>query len=279
MHRFTTPGTPRLSIEFQAGTIEIRTHDVDQTTVDLTGSDDSAAQAQIAAAVIDQRGDEVIVRVPKRSTGVFGDQPELRLDITAPRGTRLDVTSGSADLDARGHYGESRVASGSGDASIERLTGAAHIRSGSGDVRVGAGDADVSIGTGSGNVRVGTVEADLSVGTGSGDITVGAVAGAISARTGSGDVLVDRAGTDVHAKTGSGDVSLGRVAHGRVKARAASGDLRVRVADGIPAWLDVRTVTGEVSSDLEASEPVGADEQYVRLDLKTVSGDIAIARV
>jgi DUF4097 and DUF4098 domain-containing protein YvlB len=279
MHRFTTTTPPRLTIEFRAGDIHIDTQDVAETTVELHGrGDDRDSRALVEDTIIDQRGDDIVVLVPKRSLGLFGRSPELRLDITAPTGTRLNVKTGSADVSARGVYGEARVASGSGDVSVEELTGAAHLRAGSGDVHVGSARADITVGTGSGDIRLGTVQAAATLQSGSGDIAVEAAARTLKVQTGSGDIEVARADDDVKAQTGSGDISIGRVSRGRVKAHAASGDLRVGVADGTPAWLDVRTLTGGVSNDLESTDGVGADEQHVRLELNTVSGDIEIAR-
>jgi DUF4097 and DUF4098 domain-containing protein YvlB len=280
MHRFSTPTPPRLTIEFRAGDISIDTQDMAETTVALRGrGDDDATATLVEETVIEQRGDDVVILVPKRTLGLFGSNPELVLDITAPHGSRLNVRSASADLSARGTYGESRVASGSGQISIESLTGSAQLRSGSGDVHVDATAADLTVGTGSGDIEVGSAKAALTVQSGSGDVVIESVAGALKAQTGSGDIEVRRAEDDVKAQTGSGDVAVNRVSGGRVHARAASGDVHVGVADGTPAWLDVKTVTGGVSNDLEAGGPVGAGEQYVRLDLKTVSGDIDIVRV
>lgn len=280
MHRFSTSTPPRITIDFRSGDINIDTQDGDETTVDLRGrSDDSATRALLDDTVIDQRGGDIVVLVPKRALSLFGRSPDLLLDITAPHGSRLNVKSDSADLAARGSYGETRVASGSGDLSIERLTGSAQIRSGSGDVTVDTAEGALTVGTGSGDVRVDSAEADLTVQSGSGSVVVGSAAAALKVQTGSGDIEVRQADSDVKAQTGSGDVAVGRVARGRVQAKAASGDLHVGVADGTPVWLDVRTVTGGVSNDLESSDPVGAGEQHVRLDLKTVSGDIDIVRV
>jgi DUF4097 and DUF4098 domain-containing protein YvlB len=280
MHRFTTPAPPRLTIEFRAGDISIDTQEVEETTVELRGRrDDRGTHELLEQTVVDQRGDDVVVLVPKRSGGLFGSTPELRLDITAPHGTRLNLRSDSADVAARGTYGESRLTSGSGDVSVERLTGSAQIRSGSGDVHVGATDADLTVGTGSGDIHVGPAGAALTLQSGSGDVVVDSVAGAVRAHTGSGDIEVRRAEDDVKAQTGSGDIEIRRVSRGRVQAQAASGDLHVGVPDGTPAWLEVKTLTGGVTNDLQSGEPAGADEDYVRLDLNTVSGDIEIARV
>jgi DUF4097 and DUF4098 domain-containing protein YvlB len=279
MHRFSTPTPPRLTIDFRAGDITIDTQDVEETTVGLRGrGDDRATADMLEETVVDQRGDDIVVLVPKRWQGLFGSTPPLHLDITAPHGARLNVKSDSADVSARGTYGESRLTCASGDVSVERLTGPAQLRSGSGDVRVDASDEDLTVGTGSGDVHVGTAKAAVTVQSGSGNVVVESVAGALRAQTGSGDIEVRGADSDVKAQSGSGDVTVKRVARGRVRAQAASGDLHVGVADGTPAWLDVRTVTGGVSSDLESTDPVGAGEQYVRLELKTVSGDIDIVR-
>lgn len=279
MHRFTTTAPPRLTIEFRAGDISIDTRDVAETTVDLRGRDgDAAAQDLVDDTVIEQRGGDIVVLVPKRSHGLFGGAPKLRLDITAPHGSRLHVKGGSAGLTARGRYGESRVASGSGDVSVEELTGSAHLRAGSGDLRVGTTHDDITVGTGSGDVHIGSARGALSLQSGSGDLVVEAAAGAVKAQTGSGDIEVGRADQDLRAQTASGDVLVKRVSRGRVRAQAASGDLVVRVADGTPAWLDVKSLTGSVTSDLDSAEPVGAGEDYVRLELNTVSGDIEIGR-
>ena len=280
MHRFSTTSPPRITIDFRAGDINIDTQDVQETTVELRGrSDDNGTQSLVDDTVIDQRGGDIVVLVPKHAFGLFGRTPDLVLDITAPHGSRLNVKSDSADLSARGSYGQTRAASGSGDLSIERLTGSAQLRSGSGDVTVNTAEESLTVGTGSGDVRIDSAHADLTVQSGSGGVVVDAVTGSLKAQTGSGDIDIREADRDVKVQTGSGDVAVKRVSRGRVNAKAASGDLHIGVADGTPAWLDVRTVTGGVNNELESSDPVGAGEQYVRLDLKTVSGDIDIVRV
>lgn len=279
MHRYTTTSPPRLTIEFRAGDISIDTQDVQETTVDLhPRSDDPDSKALVEDTIIDQRGDDIVVLVPKRVRGLFGHAADLRLDITAPTGTRLNVKTASADLSARGTYGETRVATGSGDILVEHLTGSAHLRSGSGDVQVRSTQADVTVGTGSGDLHIGAVGAAMTAQTGSGRIAVESASATLKVQTGSGDIEVGQTDDDVKAQTGSGDLAIRRVTGGRVRSTAASGDLHVGVADGTPAWLDIKTVTGTVRNDLDAGEPVGAGEKHVRLELKTVSGDIEIAR-
>src|SRR5262245_587339 len=96
-HRFATPTPPRLRIEFRSGSILVRTDDVDETTVELRGRrDDGASRHLIAETTIEQRGDEIVVLVPKRAGGFFARSPELELVVSSPRLTALAVESGSA---------------------------------------------------------------------------------------------------------------------------------------------------------------------------------------
>jgi DUF4097 and DUF4098 domain-containing protein YvlB len=280
IHRFPTPTPPRLTIEFRSGSIAIRTDDVDETTVELRGRrDNEATNHLIAETTIEQRGDEIVVLVPKRSGGLFGRSTDLSLTVTAPHSTALAIQSGSADITAEGDYGTSRVDTGSGDVNVGHIAGSARLRSGSGDVRVEMIDGDVDVSTGSGDVQLGTVRGSVAAQTGSGDVRLGAGGTALEVKSGSGDVSVGDAPDRVSAKTGSGDVTIDSVRRGEVKARTASGDIRAGVHAGTAAWLDVRTISGRVSSDLQASdEPSGGDDR-VRLQLESVSGDIELMKV
>jgi DUF4097 and DUF4098 domain-containing protein YvlB len=280
IHRFPTPTPPRLTIEFRSGSIAIRTDDVDETAVELRGRrDNEATNHLIAETTIEQRGDEIVVMVPKRSGGRFGRSTDLYLSVTAPRSTALAIQSGSADIIAEGDYGTSRVDTGSGDVTVGHIAGSARLRSGSGDVRVEMIDGDVDVGTGSGDVQLGTVRGSVAAETGSGDVRLGAGGTALEVKSGSGDVRVGDAPDHVSAKTGSGDVSIDSIRRGEVKARTASGDIRAGVHTGTAALLDVRTISGRVSSDLQASDEPGGGEDRVRLQLESVSGDIALVKV
>ncbi|MPZ94992.1 MAG: DUF4097 family beta strand repeat protein [Propionibacteriales bacterium] len=281
MFRFDTPTPPTLKVDFRAGSVTIDATETAETTVELFAHrDNAAAQDLIAATVVEQRGDTVVVHMPKGgSGGLFGrSTPAIDLRIVAPTSSVLVVKTGSADVTARGSYAGSRVDSGSGDISIEHLTGSTRLRAGSGDVSVDSTAADLDVQTGSGDVEIGSVSGAASVQAGSGDVKVEHVAGAIKAQTGSGDVDLGEAESDVTAQTGSGSVLVRKVYRGRVKATGASGDVRVGVAEGTAAWLDVHTLTGRVSSDLESADEPGADEEKVRLKLNSVSGDITVVR-
>ena len=244
------------------------------TTIELDGP----AEA-VSATIVEQRGDEIVVLVPKRIGGFFGRSPDLRLRVTAPRLTSLAIQSGSADVMARGHYGPTRIHTGSGDIDVGTVEDSASLRTSSGTVRVAAVVRDVDVVSGSGDVTLGSVGGALSAKTGSGDIKLDSGGTALRAQTGSGDVSVGDTPDEVSAKTASGDVRLDAITHGDVKVKVASGTIHAGVRTGTAAWLDVRTISGKVRSSLEPDAEPSADEQQVRLQLDTVSGNIELVRV
>lgn len=279
MHRFDTPTPPTISVEFRAGDVVVDAQDTAETTIEWTGGSDQPSQELIDATVIEQRGDTIVVHVPKRGHGLFNRTPNLHLHITTPNGAALAIKSGSADISARGSFGGSRITTGSGAISVMHLTGASRLRSGSGDISLDSTEADLDAQTGSGDIRIGSVSAACSLQSGSGDVELQHVSGPAKAQTGSGDISIGDAESDVKTQTGSGGVHLGRVHRGEVQAQGASGDVHVGLAAGTAAWLDVHSVSGRVDTDLEASDEPGADEERARLRLNTVSGDITVVRV
>jgi hypothetical protein len=280
MHHFDTPNPPRLRIEFRAGTVDITTGDVAETTVDLQPRHDSKAlRDAVAATVIEQRGDEVVVLVPNRFGGLLGRSPDLALSVTAPHDSALAIDSGSATITAVGRYGTATVASGSGDVELGELVDSARVRSGSGRVRIDSVAKDLQVGTGSGDIVVGVVSGAGIVQSGSGDVRIVTGGAALEVKTGSGDVSIGTAPADVRVRTGSGDIAIEAVTGGDVRAKAASGDIHAGVRDGTAAWLDVRTTSGRISSDLESGGAPNGDELRAHLRLETVSGDIELVRV
>lgn len=276
---FATAKPPTLSIEARSGSVTIDTDETDETVVEVAfRSGDRAAEDLATATVVEQSGDTIVVRVPKRGSGFLGRQPRVDIQVTAPHGSRLAVGTHSADVIARGRYGDGRVNTGSGNVQVAMLSGAGRLKTGSGNVTLEAAEADVDIKTGSGDITVGWATGAVSASAGSGDVTVDNGKQAIHAGTGSGNITVGEAEGDVESKTGSGNVRIRQVQRGRTRARAASGNIHVGVRDGTAAWLDVSTVSGTVRSELEsAGEPGPADER-VELGLTTVSGNVTIVR-
>jgi hypothetical protein len=65
---------------------------------------------------------------------------------------------------------------------------------------------------------------------------------------------------------------------GSVDLRSASGSLTIGVAEQLPAWLDLTSVSGEIRIALESSSPPEKGSPYVAVRARTASGDIAVFR-
>jgi putative adhesin len=274
---FHTPGSVRLNLEIPAGKIEIETSKTDDTHVELEAlSSNEQVREMVEAARIEtvRRGDghEVIVDIPKRSgfwisfssgPDIRFGTPELLLRITCPQGAELDVRTKSADLEARGEYGQVDVKTASGDVSVEQA-------------------ADVDVKTASGDMHFEHVGGRLNAKSASGDLYSGSVAREADIQLVSGDVYIREAGNSVSANTVSGDQRLEAVDKGRVDLRAISGDISVGIRHGTRLFVDANTVSGSTNSEVELgdtpTEQGSAESPLVEVFAKTVSGDVRIER-
>jgi DUF4097 and DUF4098 domain-containing protein YvlB len=131
----------------------------------------------------------------------------------------------------------------------------------------------------SGDVDLERIGGEASVATASGDLRIGRVVGEATVRSASGDVVVDEADSSVTVQTASGDQRLGSVSAGRVIMQSASGDQTVGIRRGSRVHLDVRTMSGETTSELEVEDaPAVGDGPLVELRATAMSGDIRILR-
>jgi len=276
---FTTPDPVRLSIEAGAGEVRVDASTTDRTTVILRPrrSGDDTARELIDRTTVVQRGDRIVVKMPRRGIGFMRRAPELEISVAVPTGSSLEIAADSADIRSTGQLGNVRTKSGSGYVQLHHVA-EAYVQAGSGDTGIERADAVVRVQAGSGDVVVRSAAAACSVTTGSGDVRVEACAGPLQVNSGSGDVSVDEAGEDVSVTTASGGHHVGRVRSGQVKSSSASGDIHVGVLDGTPVWLEVSSLSGSIHSALEGGEPPADDEDSVFLRVTTVSGDISLAR-
>jgi DUF4097 and DUF4098 domain-containing protein YvlB len=115
--------------------------------------------------------------------------------------------------------------------------------------------------------------------TASGDIEVGLAAGPLTANLVSGDARVLEARDTLSVNTVSGDQQIDASGGAPVRLQSVSGDVKIDVRPGLRLWIDAASVSGTVSSQLEASDvvPDGA-EPVGELRIRTVSGDIGIGR-
>ncbi len=83
--------------------------------------------------------------------------------------------------------------------------------------------------------------------------------------------------SDLQASSGSGDIAVPATT-GSVGLRSASGSLTVGVADNLPAWLDLNSVSGDIRIALDSTGEPAAGQPYVSVRARTASGDIAVYR-
>jgi DUF4097 and DUF4098 domain-containing protein YvlB len=183
---------------------------------------------------------------------------QLRLGV--PDGLTYVIKTGSADISISADIGRSKIVSGSGDITIGNAV-------------------DLECSTGSGDISVARVDGRAArLNSGSGDLSVGEAQCPVTAKSGSGDVVVQTLeGANLQANSGSGDIGITSTS-GSVELRSASGSLTVGVADNLPTWLDLNSVSGDIRIALESTAPPEPGEPYISVRARTASGDIGIYR-
>jgi len=279
MTSFETPGPVTLDVEIGAGSVLVVADTTTTTQIELrpARAGDADALELIDQARIDHRGATVTVHLPDgRSFGLLRRTPDVVIEARVPAGSGLVVKSKSADVQARGELGTTKIETGSGDVQLADIDGVAEVSSGSGDVQVGTIAGAATVKSASGDVMVGTCCSIAKIQTASGDIAVDTAEAQLDVRSASGDVRIGEADGPVSARTASGDISLRRVRGESVQAMSASGDIEVAVEPGIAVWLDVSSLSGSASSSLDTTESQAPGRPTLQIRASTTSGDITI---
>lgn len=279
---FQTPGPVALDIRLGAGEIRLEAGETAETTVELEPLRDneaSAAAVQDARVELRERSDGLEIVVDVRGRSRFSRGAEVLVRINCPAESSAHARTGSADVEGRGRFGELEIETGSGDVAFQEVAGDAKVNAASGDVQISRVGGQARLNTASGDVQVAVLVGDAKVNSASGDIQVGDADGRFEANSASGDVEVREAHSSVSVNTASGDQMIGSVAKGSVSLKSASGDLRIGIKAGSKLFVDAKSRSGEVSSELEVSDvaPEG-DAPLVELRAATMSGDISILR-
>ena len=265
-------------IEIHTGDVTVEATDTNTTTVQLKPGRGEGAAELVEQTVVEQRGDDIIVEAPRRPSTFFGRTPSCDVVVRIPYDSTVDVRVNSGDLQTTGRLAGVKVKSGSGDVQLDLVSGRIDVATGSGDIQLRQGGGPTKLATGSGDVQVREVADVATIGTGSGDVQVRQSHARLDISSGSGDVTVEEAQSDVSIKSASGDQQVGRAQSGKVSCETASGDVQIGIAEGVPAWLDVHSLTGSVDSALGPSEPPAEGEPSVSVHANTVTGDISLFR-
>lgn len=196
---------------------------------------------------------------PKRSGWLRGS-PSLDVTVTAPAGSRCTVRTASADVSCVGDLGALEAKSASGDVTVTSVRGAAAISTAGGDIWLEHAGGATAVRTASGDVRLSRADGDVAIVTASGDAQVGIARGSVG------------------VQTASGDINITSVAAGEANLKSVSGDMTVGVARGAEVYLDLSSLSGDISSQLEESEAPGGGTVGLRLICRSISGDIQISR-
>ena len=270
---FQTPRQLVVNVKLPRGDLDVETADVQEASVTLVGSTQRAEEQVERTEVRFENHsdhDELIVDADTEDFGWSGGRVKLSISlgrrddidvrIVVPHGTTLRAETGSADLRARGRYAELETRGASGDVSIDEV------------------ERDAAVKVASGDVRVGKVGGSLKVQTAAGDLSSGPVGANAEVKTAAGDVNLAEVGGSVTVHSASGDLRVGSVTQGKVELKSVSGDMLVGVKRGSRVWLDVKTVTGDASSDLDTGADDDGEGPLVELKATAMSGDIKIVR-
>jgi DUF4097 and DUF4098 domain-containing protein YvlB len=225
--------------------------------------------------VASEREVRIEVRRPEKHKHWNGEDDDANLTLRVPRGTRLAVSTVSADLAVTGVRGVQRLNTVSGDLRTQAFDESVSTRSVSGDITLSGqgGKAMVNTDNVSGNSVVTGIRGSFDGETVSGDIDVSiAAAERLNAKTVSGDL---RASAEL---TSAARVSLGSV----------SGEIRLAIKPPVNAELEADSFSGDIEScfggkarsrskygpgkELRHTEGNGGARVYV----KTLSGEISL---
>lgn len=251
---FAAPGPLRLDLSVPAGEIEVEAQEGTEAVVELEPLRNG--ERAVEEARVELRGDELRVEVQ----GPRGSSAEVRLVVRAPEGSTLLARAGSADVRTRGRLGDTELKLASGDAALDRV-GALRAKLASGDLEAR------------------NVDGEARIESASGDVELAQLAGEGEIASASGDVHVVEAASGLKVRTASGDQSLDSVREGRVDLTSASGDIRVGIRKGSRLWVDARSSSGDVESELEVGDaPSDEDGPLVELQVTAMSGDVQVVR-
>ena len=259
MAHWDFPGSEPIDafIDVAAGRVVLTAQPTDVTTVELTASWPGRSERLASDVQVSFDAGRLEITGPRRS-GLWRGHTGLDVAVTLPAGSRCMVRSASADLTCTGEIAELDAHTASGDVTAAVITGHAEIQTASGDVRLEEAGAGADVRTAGGDIRLARAGGDVRV------------------RTASGDVNIGTAASSAAVVTSSGDARLASVSADRTDVQTVSGDIVVGVAEGIGVYLDLASVTGSTTSQLE--ETGASDDVPLEVVCRAVSGDIRIAR-
>jgi putative adhesin len=216
---------------------------------------DTSSGDAVGEARVEKVGNRLVVQASK--TLPLRNIP-LSVTVHAPAGSHLEIRAGAADVTVTGSAGRADILTGSGVVALDRADGAATIRTGSGGIKLGPTLSGLQLRTGSGDVEASSLSGSATLATGTGDIWLGAVAG------------------DVMVRSGSGDLSVADAASGSLELITGSGEIRIGIRSGVAAEIDLTSLAGKLSSELEIADSAPEGEVPLKIRARTGSGNALV---
>lgn len=241
-----------LLVEVTAGSVRIAAEQTQTVTVDIDDDDELAAEVRV-----DFADGRLEIVEPSRHNWMRSTSG-LDVSVTLPAGSRCWVTTASAQVKVGGEIGSLAA------------------KTISGDVVAGAITTNADVSTTSGRISIDAVAGEASAKSASGAVKLGGVGSNVDVNTVSGKVEIGRAAADANVRTASGRVKIGSLSHGRAEISTVSGDIKVHVAKDIGVYLDMSSLSGRVTSELEPSG--SADQVDLHLRCRSLSGAVKAGR-
>lgn len=254
---FPATGPIDLLVEVSTGSVRIAAEQTQTITVDVRPSKPSQQGDELADEVrVDFADGRLEIVEPRRHSWLrFSGGLDVR--VTVPTGSACSVSSATADIRVTGKLASLNAKTASGAIVAESVTG------------------EVDVNTASGKVRIDDAGSAVSANSASGAIDIDRVGGDLEVNNVSGKVAIGKAEANATINNASGRVRIGSLARGQAEIVTVSGEIKVHVAKGTGVYLDMTSLTGHVTSELEPSE--SSDQVDLHLRCRSISGAIRVA--
>lgn len=256
-----------VEIENVAGTVEVVGWD--RSEVRVTGRLGEGTEG----LEFERQGERVVVavRLPRNARNVKGSD----LTISVPAGSRLSISTVSADQ------------------AVSDVQGDLDLQSVSGDIRAQGGARRAKLKTVSGRIGLDIPGERVQAGSVSGDIAISGARGEVAAETVSGDIEIENARCErLHGESVSGDLSFAGelVGRGDFALSSHSGDISLRLASEPGVQLEASTFSGTIDAPFAREARPARDRRSSptkklrtelgdgrgKLEIETFSGDIEV---
>ena len=246
---------------------------------------------------VEQTGNRIRIGYPKDPSLLKG--VSMHLDIEAPQESQIQArtTSGGIRIDAihgpvqaQTHSGVLEVQAISNDVGalthsgaipIQKVAGPVFAQNDSGGIRVVDSGGHVTSQTSSGRIEISDTAGAIRATTHSGSIIIHDASGSVFARNNSGSIEAEEIAGGIDAQTGSGAIRLSQTKPAPIRARADSGNIRVRLASGAGYAIVAHSDRGKilipemkVQEKHQVDRRIGAGGPFV--NLSTDSSNISI---